>query len=234
MNWVNIRHWLAQIGVILSRWNKVRAARRLTSIIQTPLIVSNKSDAPTELLEFTAIATAVVFFAGWEYSRAYYRVFGIAPGLLDFQAPAYFVWASRPFTEFSVWIAFAVLLVIALSYWRRTALKLQPLASVASVAVLIGLFPLVSFFGRDVGFRDGVRSSIAPHESFALVTVRLKDPNAADRDALRDGAGVIHGEQYYLLGLHRGMYYFLSIDPTLGKSPFVLPVDALSSLIYRR
>ncbi len=196
--------------------------------------MSSKLDAPTELLEFTALATALVFFAGWEYSRAFYGVFGIAPALLEFQAPAYFVWASRPFTEFATPIALAVLLVIALSYWRRTALKLQPLASVASVAVLIGLFPLVSFFGRDVGYRDGVRSSTSPRESFALVIVRLKEPDAADRDALRDGAGVVHGEQYYLLGLHRGMYYFLSIDPTLGRSPFVLPVDAVSSMIYRR
>jgi uncharacterized membrane protein len=198
------------------------------------LLVSNKSDAPTELLEFTALATALVFFAGWEYSRAYYGVFGIAPGLLEIQAPAYFVWASRPFTEFAFWIASAVILVIALSYCRRNTLKLQPLVSAVSVAVLIGLFPLVSFFGRDIGYKDGVSSSTSPRESFALVTVRLKEPDRADRDALRDGAGVIHGEQYYLIGLHRGMYYFLSMDPALGRSPFVLPVDALSSMVYRR
>ena len=200
----------------------------------TSKTVSNSSDSPTELLEFTAIATALVFFAGWEYSRAYYRVFDIAPGLLEFQAPSYFVWASRPLIEYWYLTVVAVIAVSLVNHFRRLAVKGQFFWTLLTILLLLLLFPAVSAIAQKVGYEDGKSNSKSPHGNFALVTVHLKDREKADRDALQEGAGVVHGDQYYLIGLHRGMYYFMSIDSASSARPFVIPLDSVSSLIFQR
>lgn len=197
--------------------------------------MSNTQDSQIELLETTAIATAIAFFSGWEYARAYYQVFRIKPGLLEVQVPTYFVWAYRPLMEYWYYAAAAIVLVTVLNHIRRTLDGWKQYAvNTTILLILLFIFPLASYLSREVGHRDGIVNIQSPEEYFPLVSVRLKDPESSDRNALRDGIGVVHGGDYFLFGLHRGMYYLLKINSAPSEGPMLIPEEAISSIIIKR
>lgn len=191
------------------------------------------NDAPTELLELTAVATAVTYFAGWEWARAFYQTLGIPPGLLEFPTTTYFVWASRPIEENWYWALAALVAILALNHYRRLLTGWRALTfNAISLAALLALFPAASWLARDSGLNAANQVRRDPHDAFPLVTLHLKDPDTADRNALRERSGAVHGDRYFLVGLHRGMYYMLPRDSQEG--PYAVPADSVAAIIYRR
>lgn len=197
--------------------------------------MGDKSDHPAELLESTAIATALAFFAGWEYARAYYDVFDIRVGMLDIQVPSYFVWAYRPLNEYWYFGAAAIALLTVLNHVRRNAAGwyLYFVNSVLLITLLL-LFPAISLASRAIGNKDANANLRSPRDSFPLVTIHLKDPEKASKDAFRSGAGPIHGADYFLLGRHHDTLFLLPFGDSGVPKPILLPSDAVSAVIIRR
>lgn len=194
----------------------------------------SRTDHPSELLETTVIATALVFFAGWEYARAYYDVFDIRTGMLEFQVPAYFVWAYRPLVEHWPLALSTITALTVINHIRRTRTKWQIYLNLAFLLTLLLIFPGVSSVSRKVGNADALSSLRSPRDSFPLVTIHLKDQDKANRDAFQSGVGPIHGADYFLLGLHHSTYLLLPLNESGSPKPIFLPSDGISAISIRR
>jgi hypothetical protein len=196
---------------------------------------SSKSAQEAVLFESTALATAIAFFAGWEYARAYYGTFGLSMDLLEIQIPTFFVWSYRPIIHYWYWAGFLLLAFAVLNFIRQSITGwVLSIVNFILICLLLLAFPATSSLSRTVGTADGSRDITSPSDAFPLVTLHLKDPDRAIRNSLREAIGVIHEGQYYLLGLHHQMYFFLPISQREDQIVLFVPSESISSVIVRR